>query len=159
MPRALPASPRKMFPPPRTMPICTPSACTSRTSSARSASTCSSMPWPASPASSSPESLSRIRSGRAFNASLRTQAEAHEPAHDHVLAGLRRRPLHQIAHRPLVVLDERLLHQADLGKELVELAVHDLVHDLRRLALVLDLLGVDRALALDALRRHVFAAD
>src|SRR5215472_6835641 len=144
MPRALPASPRKMLPPPSTMPICTPRACTSRTSSAMPESTSSSMPWPASPASSSPESLSRMRCGLAFNALLGTEAEAREPAHDDVLTGLGRHLLHQVADDDLVVLDERLLEQAHLAVELVELAVHDLVRDRRRLALVLHLLLVDR---------------
>src|SRR5262245_43304276 len=142
MPRALPARPRKMLPPPSTMPTCTPRACTSRTSSEIPDSTSSSMPCPASPASSSPESLRRMRWGRAFNASLRAQAVADEAAHDHVLAGLGRGLLHEHVDRELVVLDERLLHQAHLGVELVELARDDLVHDRGRLALVLHLVGV-----------------
>src|SRR5262249_20193739 len=158
MPRALPARPRKMLPPPSTMPICTPSACTSRTSSASVDRMSSSMPCPASPASSSPESLSRMRCGLAFNASLRPEAEAGEAADDDVLAGLGRHLLDQVADDDLVVLDERLLHEADLAVELVELAVDDLVRDRGRLALVLHLVGVDRALAGDALGGHLFAA-
>src|SRR6185503_6806064 len=158
IPRALPASPRKMLPPPSTMPTCTPNACTSPTSSAMRESTCSSMPCPASPASSSPESLSRMRCGFPFNGLLGPEAEAGEAADDDVLAGLRRHLFDQVADDDLVVFDERLLHQAHLAEELVELAVHDLVRDRRRLALVLHLLLVDRALALDALGRDLLPA-
>src|ERR1044071_3941062 len=157
MPSVLADRPRKMLPPPRTMPTWTPSACTSFTSCASPARISSAMPCPASPASSSPESLSRMRCGFALNASLRAQAEPHESPHDDVLARLRRDLPDQVADRLLVVLDERLLHEAHLGVELVELAIHDLVHDRGRFALVLHLLGVDRALARDALGGHVFA--
>src|SRR5712691_7663704 len=158
MPRVLADRPRKMLPPPSTTPTWMPSACTSLTSSASPARISSAMPCPASPASSSPDSLSRMRCGLALNASLCAQAEAHEAAHDHVLAGPGRDLLDELVDGLLVVLDERLLHQAHLGVELVELAVDDLVGDRRRLALVLDLLRVDGPFTRDAFRRDFFPA-
>src|SRR6185503_15584459 len=112
MPRALPARPRKMLPPPRTMPTWIPRACTSRTSSASIVRMSSSMPCPAVPASSSPDSLSRMRCGRARTRLLGAESVPHEPAHDDVLAGLRGHLLHQVSDRLLVVLDEGLLHEA-----------------------------------------------
>ena len=53
----------------------------------------------------------------------------------------------------LVVLDERLLEQADLGVELLELALDDLLDDRLGLALAVDLLGEDLPLALRPARR------
>src|SRR5204862_6924634 len=55
------------------------------------------------------------------------------------------------------VLDEGLLEQALLAEELLELALDDLVDDLRRLLLVGELGPVDFALALDVGRGPVLA--
>src|SRR5688500_16747915 len=61
MPRSLPCSPRKMFPPPITTTTSTPNSRTSRICRAISLTDPASMPVPVSPPSASPLSLSRIR--------------------------------------------------------------------------------------------------
>src|SRR5436190_6291796 len=157
MPRVLAARPRKMLPPPTTMPTWTPSSCTSRISSASAPITASSMPCPAPPARISPLSLRTMRLKRAPKGLLLAEPETGEAPDLDVLAGLGRGVAHQVAHRRLVVADVGLLEQADLGVELLELAGDDLVEDRGRLALPFGLRLQDRALALHALRRHVLA--
>src|SRR5438552_18336867 len=104
------------------------------------------MPWPASPASCSPLSLSRIRCGDPATPSPLAEAVANEPAHANVLAGLGGGLGDQIGDLELVVADVRLIEQTHFRVEAVELAVHDLVDHVRRLALGLELRGVDLAL-------------
>src|SRR5262245_37529882 len=157
IPRALAASPRKMLPPPRTMPTSTPRSRSSRISCATPPMTFSSIPWPASPARISPLSLRRMRRNFGATPSLRAEAVAGEPPHHEILSGLGRGFLEQVADGLLVVANVGLLEQADLREELVELAAHDLVDDRSRLALVLELRDIDGALALHPLRRHVLA--
>src|SRR3954468_11279375 len=64
MPAVDAETPRKMFPPPMTMPISTPSSMTSRTSCATCSRILGAMPYFASPMSASPLSLSRMRLNR-----------------------------------------------------------------------------------------------
>ena len=59
----------------------------------------------------------------------------------------------------LGVADRRLVDEADLLVEAAELALDDLLDHLRRLAGVLHLRAVDRALALEHVGRDVLAAD
>src|SRR3984893_5909005 len=69
MPAAPGATPRKMFPPPMTTAICTPSRTTSPISATMRSITSRLMPYASSPISASPESLS---STRRYAGSLRT---------------------------------------------------------------------------------------
>src|SRR5580765_8120815 len=94
----------------------------------------------------------------ATEASVLTENEPAEAPHLDVLARLGDRILDDGLDRALVVADVRLLEQADFGIELVELAGHDLVDHLCRLALPFPLRPDDLALVLDAFRRHVLAA-
>src|SRR5262249_53945088 len=57
------------------------------------------------------------------------------------------------------VLDERLLEQALLGEELLQLALDDLVEHLGRLLLIGELAAIDLALLLDDRGRDVLAGD
>src|SRR5262249_52505157 len=57
------------------------------------------------------------------------------------------------------VLDEGLLEQALLGEKLLQLALHDLVEDLRRLLLIRHLPAIDLALLLEHVAGHVLASD
>src|SRR5215470_13691982 len=93
----------------------------------------------------------------AMAASVLAENEPAEASHLDVLAGLGDRILDDGLDRALVVPDVRLLEQADLRIELVELAGHDLVDHLRRLALALHLRAEDLPLLLDSLRRNVLA--
>src|SRR5438105_2212990 len=61
MPSVAAVTPRKIFPPPITMAICTPALCTATISSAMLASVSASMPVRRPPISASPESLRRMR--------------------------------------------------------------------------------------------------
>src|SRR5262245_18718948 len=127
MPRALAARPRKMVPPPSTMPVRMPMAWTSRISPASRPITTSSIPCPPGPARISPLSLRRIRRKRAATELLLPEAEPGEPPYDDVLAGLGHSLLHDVGDRLLVVPNVRLLEQADLGEEPVELPADDLL--------------------------------
>src|SRR5438067_185045 len=64
MPAVEADTPRKMFPPPMTIPTSTPSSMTSRTSCATCSRIFGEMPYFASPISASPLSLSRMRLNR-----------------------------------------------------------------------------------------------
>src|SRR5438132_2299208 len=64
MPSVLAETPRKMLPPPMTMPTSTPSSMTSRTSWAICCSVLGEMPYFPSPISASPDSLRRMRLNR-----------------------------------------------------------------------------------------------
>src|SRR5438445_8382479 len=85
--------------------------------------------------------------------------EAGEPLDHHPLARLGVREIDEILDRRLAagVLDERLLEQALIGEELLELALDDLVEHLRRLLLVRHLAPVDLALLLEHGGRYVLA--
>src|SRR5262249_44137171 len=87
--------------------------------------------------------------------------EADEALHEHALAKLGGGLVHEVLEGGLAgrVTDERLLEQAHLGVELLELALDDLVEDLGGLLLVGHLLPVDLALLLDDAARHVLAGD
>src|ERR1039457_3275114 len=61
MPRSLPVTPRKMFPPPTTTTICTPNSRTSRICSAMRCTASGQMPTPVSPPSASPLNLTSTR--------------------------------------------------------------------------------------------------
>ena len=58
------------------------------------------------------------------------QLEAHEPTHLDVLAELGHRVGDHVFDGPFRVANERLLEQADVGEELVDLAIDDLLDDL-----------------------------
>src|SRR5262244_771036 len=84
--------------------------------------------------------------------------EAGETLDDDPLAGLGVDPVDELADLRLAggVLDERLLEQALIGEELLELSLDDLVEHLRRLLLVGELAAIDLALFLDHIARDVF---
>src|SRR5437867_6352663 len=87
--------------------------------------------------------------------------ETSEALDDDPLAGLGVHPVDQLADLRLAggVLDERLLEQALLGEELVELALDDLGDHRGRLLLVGELAAIDLTLLLDDLGRDVLARD
>ena len=73
-----------------------------------------------------------------------------------ILADLRDRRLHRLADRHFRIANRRLIEQADLLVEAVQLALDDLLDDLRRLVLALHLAAIDAALALEHVGRHLF---
>src|SRR5438128_2965183 len=163
-----------MLPPPMTTATCTlpcsvRMAVTSRSSTAMRLRTSGSMPYPRVPASASPESFRTMRlyAGRPPAPSAATRSarladlEAREALDHDALAGLGGGCGDEILDLglPRRVLDERLLEQARLGKELLELAFDDLVEDLLRLLLVGHLLAVDLALLLEHVAGDVLARD
>src|SRR6266550_8067303 len=87
--------------------------------------------------------------------------ETGEALDDDPFAGLGVHAVDELADLGLAggVLDERLLEQALLGEELVQLALDDLVDDLGRLLLIGELAAIDLALLLDDLVRDLFARD
>src|SRR5215475_16118900 len=143
MPEAEAWMPRKMFPPPMTMAVSTSRSWMVRISRARRSRTAGSMPYPCSPASASPESFSRTRLNLGF-ASL-TDLEPHEAPDRDLLAGLGAHLGDEVgdAELPARVADVRLVHEARVLVELDELALDDLLEDLRGLLLVGHLLSVD----------------
>src|ERR671931_2553121 len=138
MPRSAPGIPRKMFPPPTTTAICTPSSvCASATSSAIRWTTAASSPEPVdASAKTSPESLSTTRWYRDWSPTrlflLFADLDPHEPADLRVLpeAG------EQLAHRRLGVADERVLDESVVPEEGVEAAFNDLGNRVLGLPLV-----------------------
>src|SRR6185295_5879864 len=96
------------------------------------------------PASASPESLRTMRrytgrpSGAPAVTALASDPEAGEALDDDPLTRLRVGEVDEVLDLGLArgVLDERLLQQALVGEELLELALDDLVQHLRRLLLV-----------------------
>src|SRR5512139_1469063 len=180
--------PRKMFPPPTTRATCTPRAATSRISAERPARTFSSMPYSCRPIRASPDSLSRIRRYDGFAteppggagksrsplpelfrhlgcqvvrplleplADLEPDEAPHGDLRARGLPGLRE----QLPHLPVRVLDERLLHEAEVGEIFLQLPLGDLVQDLVGLPGRPRLVAVDGLLVLHHLRRHVLPAD
>src|SRR5674476_1356686 len=165
MPPAAAAMPRKMLPPPTTMAMSTSRLRTTLMEPARRLVVAGSMAL-VSPPSACPLSLRRTRwkaelgdrpprpSG--LGACL-AELEAGEAPHFHVLADDAHQVGAQLLDGAVGVLDERLLHQARLGEELLELAGDDLLEHV--LGLALDLLGVDGLLADDDVFRHLVARD
>src|SRR5262249_10620243 len=154
-----------MLPPPMTMATCTPSSMTSRISAPTRSRTGGSIPYPWSPASASPESfrtMRRYRGRPAASAAVTGSAsdpETGEPLDDHPLARLGVGQVDEVLDLRFAarVLDERLLEQALLGEELLELALDDLVEHLRGLLLIGHLSAVDLALLLEHDGRHILA--
>src|SRR5438132_7832454 len=151
MPAAPGARPRKMLPPPITTPISTPRRATCATSATIPSMVCRLMPKGSSPIRASPESLRRILLYFGVTAwvlvhllrlldSLTNDQEGVS-----VDLGLLRRE--HFLDRLLVVLDERLPHQRNLAKELVERTFHHLGGDLGALARFLRPRELDLALA------------
>src|SRR5208282_1872968 len=105
--------------------------------------------------------LGLVRSGRSDvrRRGVLADLEARKAAHGYVLADLGVGLLDQVAYGGLFVLDEVLLVQTALGEELFELAFHDAVEQIFRLAGAAGLVEIILALALDDVRRHVFAPD
>src|SRR5687768_5701125 len=148
-----------MLPPPITSPSETPDWWRVRISSVNRSTTAGEIPKPCSPASASPLSLTTTR--RYFrSAILLAQRVANETAHDDLLARFGGRFRDQLAHGLLAlrILYEDLVHQRRFLVELAEFTLDDLVPHLLGLALVLDLLQIDAALALDHDRRDSFRA-
>src|SRR5690606_25669591 len=104
-------------------------------------------------ARNSPESLSSAR----FKPLL-AYGDAREAADLDVLAQGRSGLLDEVADRLLVVLDVLLVEQHDLGEELVQPALDDLLGDGLRLALLDGLLAQGIALGGDDVLGHVLAA-
>src|SRR2546426_6000876 len=178
----LPASPRKMLPPPITRASSQPSAWTSFSSAPNAASTSGSIPYPAGPASASPLILRSTRryvgaaavataggsgSGLASSGGLlvvRTplerfpELEAGEAAHRDVDAEPHDRLFDDLLDGPIALLDERLLEEADVLVEALDLPFDDALDDLLGLAGLPGLREVDLALGLELLRRHVLTA-
>src|SRR5262249_37443575 len=77
--------------------------------------------------------------------------ESSEPLDDDPFARLGIRQVDEILDPRLAarVLDEGLFEQALLGEKLLQLALHDLVEDLRRLLLIRHLPAIDLALLLE----------
>src|ERR1043166_5048286 len=128
-----------MLPPPITSASSQPSACTSFSSAANVPRTAGSMPYPAGPASASPLILRRTRryvrapagevagagsgSGRASSGALLvvrtplhrlTELETCEATDRHVHPEPDDRLLDDLLHRPVALLHEGLLEQADI---------------------------------------------
>src|SRR5881227_1894523 len=127
MPAAPGATPRKMLPPPMTMPISTPRRETWATSVTIASIVCRLIPYGSSPIRASPDSLRRIRlylgvnSRRQFGAWLMeifVDALAHHQECIAVHARFFRGE--DFLHRLLVVLHEGLAEQGHLAEKLVE---------------------------------------
>ncbi len=93
--------------------------------------------------------------GRHASVAHLAELEAHEAPHLDVLADDADEVGAQLLDGAVGILDEGLLHETGLGEELLELAGDDLLDHV--LGLALDLLGVDRLLALDDLAGHLVA--
>src|SRR5882724_10460599 len=176
MVRAAAATPRKILPPPTTMPSCTPARATSATSRASCRTRSASMPNVAAPAITSPLSFSRMRSYLGTNSGLDglgnrglaaagasgrciAHLEAHETRHDDVFAQFRDLGLNQLIDGERVLLDERLFVQADLLVELAQPPLNDLVDDLLGLAFGQRPGALYVFLFLQRRGRHVLLAD
>src|ERR1043166_7337620 len=156
--------PRTMLPPPITRPSAAPVPTTETTSSARRLTVSKSYPNPLSPASASPESLSSTRGY--FRSLIQddrrsrfAQMVADEPADLHVLAGLGRGLLHEVADRLLGIAHPRLVHQRDVFVKRLHLALDDLVDHVLGLSLGFHLLDKDATLRVDLFLRHLIFVD
>src|SRR5581483_9616600 len=174
MPAAPGATPRKMLPPPMTMPISTPRRDTCATSATMFSIVCRLMPNGSSPISASPDSFSRIRLylGVTAAASMRSAGLRHhfggeigalllDPLADDeedVAMDLRLARREHLFHRLLVVLDEGLAKERFLAKELVDGALGHLCGDFRRLAGFLGARLLDATLIGDHLLRDLASA-
>src|SRR5262245_18529053 len=161
MPRAAPATPRKMLPAPTTIATCTPRPRAARTCRAIAPMRTGSMPYVRSPRSASPESFSTTRWNRASpsagtapsargSAELPTELIADEAPDRDVLSDLRRDLLAQRIEGarllPALVADELLLEKGERFQPLGELALDGALAE--PLVDVLRLLHEDRPLAL-----------
>src|SRR5690606_18311692 len=149
-------APRQKFPPPTTKASSTPVALAAAFSRAREAVASGETPKPPGPARNSPDSFSSARRGAEAAASL-ADRDAGEAADLDVLAQGRDGLLDELADGPLVVLDVRLVEQDDLGVELVQAALDDLVDDVLGLALLERLLAQGVALGRDPVLGDVLA--
>src|SRR5581483_7944381 len=186
IPSVAAVTPRKMFPPPMTMTICTPALCTATISSAIPARVSASMPVRRPPISASPESFRRMRLYFGFEPSV-IRAEfispsldvrhhfrgevvrllldplaelvAHETRYGECAARFLAGALPVVGDALLVVADVRLLEQAGLAVELLQLSGDHLLDDVGRLARLLRLIARDLALGVEVLLRDVGAGD
>src|SRR5690606_18156425 len=147
-------APRQKLPPPTTRASSTPLALAAAISRAREEVASGETPNPPGPARNSPDSFSSARR----KASL-AYGDACEAADLDVLAQGGGGLLDELADRLLVVLDVRLVEQDDLGEELVQAALDDLVGDGLRLAFLDSLLAERFALGGHDVLRHVLAAE
>src|SRR6187402_3418751 len=131
MPAAAAASPRKMLPPPTTIPTWTPRAWTSATWRAMNLQNSGSTPYVRFPSRASPDSFNRIRSYRSPSRSWRSWATVPAWAS---LADPRDGLGHEIPDRPVLVA-EGLLIETDILVPLLELTLDDPLLDLGGLAL------------------------
>src|SRR5690606_24043137 len=146
-------APRQKFPPPTTRASSTPLALAAAISRAREVVASGETPKPPGPARNSPDSLSSAR-----RKALLAYCDAGEAADLDVLAQGGGGLLDELADGPLVVLDVGLVEQDDLGEELVQTALDDLVGDGLGVALLERLLAERRALGGDDVLGHALAA-
>src|SRR5262249_25292709 len=88
-----------------------------------------------------------------------SELEAREPPDGDVLSQAGDGFLDHLAHRPIALLDEWLLQETDVLQVALELTRDDALDHLRRLAALLGLNAIDRALALLLRLGDLFAAD
>src|SRR5690606_35409041 len=145
---------RQQLSPPTTSASSPPACLASLISVARAAVASGGTPKPPGPARNSPESLISAR----FNLSV-AYRDAGEAAELDVLAQRRGGLLDEFANRLLVVLDVRLVQQHDIGEELPEAPLDDLLGDGLRLAFLEGLLAQRLALGGHDVLRHVLATE
>src|SRR5262249_9747048 len=133
IPCSLICAPRRMFPPPTTIAISTPSEWTAFTSRATQSTASVWIPEPPGGQNPSPESLRRIRRKRTGRGArgegaglLFTDLISREPLHHDVLADLGDQLLHDLLHRLRLLVHPRLLEEAAVGVELLEPTLDDL---------------------------------
>src|SRR5436190_8773441 len=171
MPAAPGATPRKILPPPMTMPISQPRRDTCATSATIDSMVWRLMPKGSSPIRASPESLRRILLylGVTFRASMRfaglghdfgsevgrflLDALAHHEERVGVHLGFPR--AEHLLYRLLVVLDKGLAEQRFLAEELVERTLDHLGDDFGRLARLLGARLLDAPLVRDDILRDL----
>src|SRR3989304_763116 len=128
MPRAESWAPRRMFPPPMTIPTCTPVPAAAATTSAVRPPAATSIPCPPGSHRDSPESLSitrlngptPARGAAAGCAASLTELDPREALHAEAGETEALGSLHQVGGHGLVrVLHERLLQERPLGEQLL----------------------------------------
>src|SRR5450756_3230863 len=92
---------------------------------------------------------------RLADCGLAADLEAHKPRDYDVLAGLGNHRLDELLDRLALITDVRLMHQTVLFIVRSQLAIDDLLPDLLRLLLRLELNAVETLLMLDDVRRNV----
>src|SRR3989339_262821 len=163
IPWALASRPRKMLPPPTTMPISTFRSATALISRAMARRVAGSRPNFFSPARLSPLTLSRIRrylrGADVMGPGSGTHLEAGEPLDFEVLAPQSRAHLlEELGHGKAGVLHKGLLHQADLLIEFLQAAGDHLLDDVVRFAALFGRRFVDGLFLGDELRRNFLPA-